>query len=106
MPDPVKEKESLGRDADARLQAVDTFVKATFADPAEQKAFEFIGRNAAGVRAIEKLIALAKGSGGEPLRGDQGAPPNGPKSKEEIRSLMNDERYWHRRRRTGPMSTW
>lgn len=100
LPDPVKEKEQLGQNADARLTALDDYINANFTDEAERKAFEHIGRTAAGVKALEKLIAAAQGKPvGEQPREGAPSPTPARKSKKEIDAMMQDPRYWHSSKR-------
>jgi hypothetical protein len=100
LPDPVAEKAKLGADADTRLQAIDTFVEKTFTDPEERASFEYLARNAAGVRAVEKLIALAGGGQAADTRlAEGGSPTPQGETREAIMKLMDSEAYYHPQKR-------
>ena len=98
-PKPEEELAKLGDNAAARIQALENAITTTIADPAEREALALVATTAAGVKALERVMALAKGQPvGELPKGD--APSvSTRKSRQDIDKMMQDPRYWHPRQR-------
>jgi hypothetical protein len=91
LPKPEQELAKLGENAPARTQAVGLWASKTF-DAEEMDAIKRACTTAAGVRAMERVMALANN---QPT-GERAFEMSGPPQDDEaaIRSLMLDRRYW------------
>lgn len=90
MVDLDAERAKLGDNAEARIEAVATWVESTFTDPAEIKALEAVASSAAGIKVLERLM------GGGKLEVDAGQAVVEPQmTVEKLREMQNDPRYWN-----------
>jgi hypothetical protein len=94
-PDPAKEMAALGENAAPRIAALEAWVGKTFTDPAENDAVSLIAATAAGVRALEKLAAIAEGKPLEHLPGTGTDTAKPGKTIADIRKMMDSEAYWN-----------
>lgn len=92
--DPAKEIAKLGENGQARVDAVDAWVNATFTEPDELKAVLLMGSTAAGVKVLEKLM-----NGGKTLVMDDDPVPNAALTADELRKMQGDPRYWDSNKR-------
>ena len=97
-PKPEDELAKLGENASVRVQAAERFVTTTFNDPAEREALALVATTAAGVKVIEKMIAMVQGTGGNVPPADNPTQPT-RKTKAEIDKMMQDKRYYDPRHR-------
>jgi hypothetical protein len=91
--------EALGDNANERLNTIKLHLQKHL--PTEEADAIMAGAtSAAAVQAIEKLIGLGKAQVGG-AGGGSGNPPAGAtkKTEAELKQMMNDERYWHPRKR-------
>lgn len=89
QPDLDAERQLLGDNADARIQAVDLWSKKFF--PAEfEEVIIGIGQSAKGIEALEFLMSQMQGSS---VSAD--GQPVGRTSEADLRSMMQDPRYWN-----------
>lgn len=88
------ERAKLGENAPARLQAVGNWVRETFQGE-ELESIMRVGRSAAGISVLERIMTALKDGGGVIPSGANFEPSvsSGP-SEEEIKALMQDRRYW------------
>lgn len=91
MPNPEQELAKLGDNAGPRTEAVGLWASKTF-DAEELDAIRRACTTAAGVRAMEKLMASAQGMPPSERVFEQGGPPEDDEA--TIKSLMMDRRYW------------
>lgn len=89
QPDPEAELKKLGDNGKARAEAVGLWVNKNFSE-AERQSIERLCTTADGVKAIEKVMALA--------RGDAQTVTEDVKTEvteDDVKKMMNDRRYWH-----------
>jgi hypothetical protein len=88
------ERAKLGENANARLQTVGNWVKETFQGE-ELESIMRVGRSAAGISVLERIMTTIKDGGGVIPKGADFEPTvsSGP-NEEEIKALMQDRRYW------------
>lgn len=86
------ERAKLGENADARLQSLGNWVRQTF-EGEELAAVTSVARTAAGVKVLEKIMTGLK-DGVIPNGADFEPSIDAGPSEEEIKSLMQDRRYW------------
>jgi len=84
------EKDKLGENADARIEAVDNFAQSYF-PPDEYEAIQFsLGTSAEGVRALERIMDMQKSG----VKSEQFAQPEKKLTLEDARAMMSDKRYF------------
>ena len=88
MPDLEEEHKILGDNADARIEAVRLWADQFF-DEAEYEAVERLGQSAAGIEALEKIMSKINTPS---VQGDVVA--SSQLNEDDLRGMMNDERYW------------
>lgn len=91
LPKPEEELAKLGENAKPRTEAVGLWAAKTF-DAEEMDAIKRACTTAAGVRAMEKLMASAQGMPPSERAFENGGPPQDDEA--AIKSLMMDRRYW------------
>lgn len=89
QPDLEAERGKLGENADARIEAVNLWTNKFFPDEMSDAVLQ-LGSTAAG---IEMLEFLKDKLGGASISGD--AQPTGQLAEGELRSMMQDPRYWN-----------
>ena len=82
------EKEKLGDNAEARLDAVSAFANKTFTEE-ELPAVQQLASTAEGIAVLEKIMAMQKGSSFN----SEGTQPS-TISQEDLDNMMKDPRYW------------
>lgn len=88
MPNLEEEHKNLGDNADARIEAVRLWADQFF-DEAQYEAVERLGQSAAGIEALEKIMSKINAPS---VQGDVVA--SSQLSEDDLRGMMNDERYW------------
>lgn len=88
MPNLEEEHKALGENADARIEAVRLWADQFF-DEAQYEAIERLGQSASGIEALEKIMSTINTPA---VQGN--AAPAAQLNEDELRSMMNDERYW------------
>ena len=89
QPNLEAERELLGDSADARIEAVDLWSQKFFPDE-YQEAILSLGSTAKGIEALEYLMSQTSSSS---LATNTGAIA--PMNEGDLRSMMQDERYWN-----------
>lgn len=90
------EMERLGENAEARLDAVDSWASANF-PPSEYEAIQYsLGTSAEGIEALERMMDMVKGSN---VRSEQFAQPEKQLTMADARAMMSDKRYYDPRYR-------
>jgi hypothetical protein len=99
LPDPAKEMDSLGENARVRTDAVELWSKRVFKDPGELVEIQALGATALGVRALERVMEMVKGTA--PSRvADEGELGGDDKiTVEKAREMMADPKYYDSARR-------
>ena len=88
MPNLEEEHKNLGDNADARIEAVRLWADQFF-DEAQYEAVERLGQSAAGIEALERIMSKINAPS---VQGDVVASSH--LSEDDLRGMMNDERYW------------
>ena len=88
MPNLEEEHKNLGDNADARIEAVRLWADQFF-DEAQYEAVERLGQSAAGIEALERIMSKINAPS---VQGDVVA--SSQLSEDDLRGMMNDERYW------------
>jgi len=88
MPNLEEEHKNLGDNADARIEAVRLWADQFF-DEAQYQAVERLGQSAAGIEALERIMSKINAPS---VQGDVVA--SSQLSEDDLRGMMNDERYW------------
>jgi hypothetical protein len=89
QPDLDAERQLLGDNADARIEAVDLWSKKFFPEEFADVVIG-IGQSAKGIEALEFLMSQMQGSSVSP-----DGQPAGRTSEADLRSMMQDPRYWN-----------
>lgn len=88
IPDIEQEREKLGENADARIEAVQLWANKFF-DESHMGALERLGQTSEGIEVLEKVMEAMKGSS---LNGT--SETQSGITEEDLKSMMNDPRYW------------
>jgi len=94
IPDPEKEMEKLGDNANARVEAAALFSKQFFPEE-HMESIERLTETAEGLMALEFIMEKLQ----SPSIGSD-ATPSGKITEAGLREMMQDERYWHPARRS------
>ena len=87
----VKEKiEKLGENAQARIQAVDSFSQAYFTPDEHEYLSQTIGTTAEGIEILEKIMQMRN----ENISSYQQQEPLNKLTLEDVRGMMKDPRYF------------
>jgi hypothetical protein len=89
--DPDAEKQKLGENADARLDAVNSWASTFFSPEQYEVVSQTLGMNADGIEALERVMDSQKQS---ITRSNQVAQPERPLTLDDVRSMMKDKRYF------------
>ena len=89
--DPEAEKQKLGENADARLDAVNSWASTFFSPEQYEVVSQTLGMNADGIEALERVMDSQKQS---ITRSNQVAQPERPLTLDDVRSMMKDKRYF------------
>lgn len=92
MPDLDAEAAKLGENANQRIAAVSQWA-GVFFKPQQQEAVARLGETAAGIEALEMVMA-AMGGARTGIAGQIGVPAEPPPTKDTLKSAMSDPRYW------------
>lgn len=86
-----KEIERLGENANARLEAVDSWASVNF-PPEEYEALQYsLGTTAEGILALERIMEMTKQNN---VRSEQFAQPEKQLTMADARAMMQDKRYY------------
>jgi hypothetical protein len=88
LPDLETEKTKLGDNADARIEAVQLWA-GKFFEESQMSALQRLGESAEGIEAMEKIIDALKQTGIA-----SNIESTTQMSEDDLRSMMNDDRYW------------
>ena len=88
IPDLDSEREKLGENADARIEAVQLWANKFF-DEGQMGALERLGQTSEGIEVLEKVMEALKGSS---LNGS--AETQSGITEDDLKSMMQDQRYW------------
>ena len=85
------EKEKLGENADARLDAVNNWASSVFSPEQYEAISASLGQTVDGIEALEKMMNLNKQTISNAQNFTQ---PERPLTLEDVRSMMKDKRYF------------
>ena len=88
IPDLDSEREKLGENADARIEALQLCANKFF-DEGQMGALERLGQTSEGIEVLEKVMEALKGSS---LNGS--AETQSGITEDDLKSMMQDPRYW------------
>ena len=91
MPDIEREKEKLGENANARLDAVNSWASSFFSTEEYEAIVGTLGATAEGIEALERMMQTQKQS---ITSANQVAQPERPLTLEDVRGMMKDKRYY------------
>ena len=89
QPNLEAEREALGENADARIESVSLWANKFFPDEMSEAVLD-LGSTAKGIEALEFIMGKLGGSG---IGGD--TAPVSQMTDDNLRSMMQDERYWN-----------
>ena len=96
QPDIEAEKSKLGENAEARLDAVNSWASTFFSPEQYEIVSQTMGSNVDGIEALEKVMESQKQN---ISRAGQVAQPERPLTIEDVRTMMKDKRYYDGRER-------
>ena len=96
QPDMEAEKTKLGENAEARLDAVNSWASTFFSPEQYEVVSQTMGSNVDGIEALEKIMESQKQN---ISRSAQVAQPERPLTIEDVRNMMKDKRYYDGRER-------
>lgn len=96
QPDIEAEKSKLGENAEARLDAVNSWASTFFSPEQYEIVSSTMGSNVDGIEALEKIMESQKQN---ISRAGQVAQPERPLTIEDVRTMMKDKRYYDGRER-------
>ena len=85
------EKEKLGENADARLNAVNNWASSVFSPEQYEAISSTLGQSVDGIEALEKMMNMNKQTISNAQNFTQ---PERPLTLEDVRSMMKDKRYF------------
>ena len=88
IPDLNQERTKLGENADARIEAVQLWANKFF-DEGQMGALERLGQTSEGIEVLEKVMTALKSTNID-ASGETGSSIN----EDDLRAMMNDDRYW------------
>ena len=91
MPDIDAEKQKLGENADARLDAVNSWASTFFSAEEYEAVAGTLGATVEGIEALERMMETTKSSLSRP---NQVSQPERPLTHEDVRSMMKYKRYY------------
>lgn len=94
-PDLDSEMEKLGENADARLDAVDSFANSYFSPDQYEIISTSLGQSAEGIEILERIMDMNKQTVSQNVQ----SRPINQLSLDEVRSMMKDPRYFDSRHR-------
>ena len=90
VPDYDAEVQRLGENANARLDAVDSFVSTSFSPDQSELISSTLGQTAEGIEVIERMMAMQR----QNIESSVQTEPVNKLSLEDVRSMMKDPRYY------------
>ena len=96
MPDIEREKEKLGENANARLDAVNSWASSFFSTEEYEAIVGTLGATAEGIEALEGMMQTQRQSISS---ANQVTQPERPLTLEDVRGMMKDKRYYDPRER-------
>tara|TARA_B100000945_G_scaffold320773_1_gene332054 strand:- start:1000 stop:1779 length:780 start_codon:yes stop_codon:yes gene_type:complete len=94
-PDYDAEVQKLGENANARLDAIDSFVSTAFSPDQSDLISGTLGQTAEGIEVIERIMAMQR----QNIESSVQTEPVNKLSLEDVRSMMKDPRYFDPRER-------
>ena len=91
MPDIETERGKLGENADARLEAVNSWASSFFSPEEYEAVASTLGATAEGVEALERMMETQRQT---ISRANDVAQPERPLTAEDLRAMMADRRYY------------
>ena len=90
VPDYDAEVQKLGENANARLDAIDSFVSTAFTPDQSELISGTLGQTAEGIEVIERIMAMQR----QNIESSVQTEPVNKLSLEDVRSMMKDPRYF------------